>query len=40
MWFLTTDARGETQLVKRPRQVPRPATQIQVLETLITEPPT
>jgi len=40
VWFLTTDASGDTRVVKRPRQVPRPATQIQVLETLITEPPT
>jgi spore germination protein GerM len=40
VWFLQTDALGETRLIKRPRQVPRPATPIQVLETLITEPPT
>jgi spore germination protein GerM len=40
IWFLETDALGNARVVMRPRQVPRPATQIQVLETLITEPPT
>jgi spore germination protein GerM len=40
IWFLETDELGNTQVVMRPRQVPRPATPIQVLETLITEPPT
>lgn len=40
IWFLETDELGNARVVMRPRQVPRPATPIQVLETLITEPPT
>jgi spore germination protein GerM len=39
VWFLRTDNEGETRVTRRPRLVPRPATQIQVLETLIKEPP-
>jgi hypothetical protein len=39
VWFLNTDSETDTYLVRAERQVPRPATQTNVLETLITEPP-
>jgi spore germination protein GerM len=39
VWFLDTDDQGETRLVARERLVPRPATQVSVLESLIQDPP-
>jgi spore germination protein GerM len=40
VWFLRTDRLGDTRLVERERLVPRPATQVSVLESLIQDPPT
>jgi spore germination protein GerM len=39
VWFLRTDREDEARVTPRPRQVPRPATQMNVLETLIKDPP-
>jgi spore germination protein GerM len=40
VWFLRTDPLGDTRLVQSDRLVPRPATQVSVLESLINDPPT
>jgi spore germination protein GerM len=39
VWFLRPDDQGDTRLSKRERQVPLPATQVSVLESLIQDPP-
>lgn len=40
VYFLNLDDLDEAHVYAQTRQVPRPATQVKVLETLITDPPT